>query len=381
MVKVLITADAVGGVWQYSLELAGALGERGFEVTLAVLGPVSPARLSEADVWPNVRVFAHPGKLEWMEDPWRDVAAAGGWLLHLADRFQPDVIHLNGYSHAALPWRVPTVVVAHSCVLSWFAAVRGTAEPDVWNRYRKAVTEGLNAADLVVAPSRAMLESLEANYGPLPRTKVILNGRRPHGFYVDAKEPYILTAGRLWDDAKNIRVLAAVSRNLQWPVFVAGDCQHPDGGAASLDGLQLLGVLDSASLAKWYSRAAIYAHPALYEPFGLTVLEAALSGCALVLSDIPSLREIWGDNAVYADPGDSKAWEVALQSLTRDDARRAQLAQAAGARALELNAATMIEQYLEAYQEAGLHRPCVSLYSVIPFDRIGIMETHTSSGV
>ncbi len=31
--------------------------------------------------------------------------------------------------------------------------------------------------------------------------------------------------------------------------------------------------------------------PARYEPFGLSVLEAALSGCALVLGDIPSLRE------------------------------------------------------------------------------------------
>ena len=46
-------------------------------------------------------------------------------------------------------------------------------------------------------------------------------------------------------------------------------------------------------------RAAIYALPARYEPFGLSILEAALSGCALVIGDIPSLREIWADAALF----------------------------------------------------------------------------------
>jgi glycosyltransferase involved in cell wall biosynthesis len=54
-------------------------------------------------------------------------------------------------------------------------------------------------------------------------------------------------------------------------------------------------------------RAAIYAAPAYYEPFGLSILEAALSGCALVLGDIPSLREVWDDAACWVPPGDDAA--------------------------------------------------------------------------
>ncbi|MEB3829625.1 glycosyltransferase [Phormidium sp. CCY1219] len=61
-------------------------------------------------------------------------------------------------------------------------------------------------------------------------------------------------------------------------------------------------------LSHWYARAAIYAFPARYEPFGLSVLEAALSGCALVLGDIPRLREMWGDAAVFANPDVARRW-------------------------------------------------------------------------
>ena len=59
------------------------------------------------------------------------------------------------------------------------------------------------------------------------------------------------------------------------------------------------------ALARKMAEASIYALPARYEPFGLSALEAALSGCALVLGDIPSLREIWGPAAIYV-PADDK---------------------------------------------------------------------------
>jgi glycosyltransferase involved in cell wall biosynthesis len=60
-----------------------------------------------------------------------------------------------------------------------------------------------------------------------------------------------------------------------------------------------LGRLTPAEVASHMARAGIYAFPALYEPFGLSVLEAAASGCALVLGDIPSLRENWEGAALF----------------------------------------------------------------------------------
>src|SRR5687768_3043359 len=106
--RVLMTADAVGGVWTYAVELCRELDARGTEVTLAVIGPSpSSEQCAEISLLRGTRIVSRPFRLEWMDDPWDDVAAAGEWLLGLAREVQPDVVHLNGYCHATLPWQAP----------------------------------------------------------------------------------------------------------------------------------------------------------------------------------------------------------------------------------------------------------------------------------
>src|SRR5438045_5668342 len=112
-----------------------------------------------------------------MDGCWSDVRRAGDWLLHLATRLRPDVIHLSGYTHADLPWPSPTLVVAPSCVFSWWEAVRRETPPAEWERYKREVTSGLRAAHLVVAPSAAMLGAVERHYGRVDESRVIANGR------------------------------------------------------------------------------------------------------------------------------------------------------------------------------------------------------------
>src|SRR5690606_6363713 len=171
--RVLMTADAVGGVWAYALELARGLTHHGIEVGLATLGPApTAAQRNAVRQLDGVVLWEAPYRLEWMNDPWTDLEAAAHWLLELNASFQPELIHLNGYCHAGLPWNAPVVVVAHSCVLSWWSAVRGTPAPCEWDRYREVVTHGLRSADAVIAPTRAMLNSLRGHYGDLPPARV-----------------------------------------------------------------------------------------------------------------------------------------------------------------------------------------------------------------
>jgi glycosyltransferase involved in cell wall biosynthesis len=242
-------------------------------------------------------------------------------------------------------------MVAHSCVLSWWRAVKGEPAPAEWDRYREAVAEGLRAADLVVAPTLAMLRGLRDDHGPIAPSRVIPNGRDGSLYAPAAKEPTILSAGRLWDEAKNIEALASVAPSLPWPVYVAGDEAHPERGATPFDSVRPLGRLSPAELARWYARTSIYALPARYEPFGLSALEAALSGCALVLGDIPSLREVWGDAAAFVPPGDPRALRSALEGLIRDPTHRLRMAEAARRRALAYSADCMARAYRDAYRE------------------------------
>lgn len=346
-----MTADTVGGVWTYALELTRALAPHGVRVLLAAMGArLSPDQREQTRKLSNVDVIESDFRLEWMDQPWEDVRRAGDWLLDLEASVKPGLVHLNGYAHGAWPWQAPAVVTAHSCVLSWWRAVKGEAAPPEWDRYRAEVTRGLHAADLVIAPSHAMLRALRECYGALPRATVIANGVRAEAFRSGRKEPFVLSAGRLWDEAKNIAALDRVAGWLPWPIRVAGEQRRPDGGCAGADHVELLGRLSCESLAQWYSRAAIYALPARYEPFGLSVLEAALSGCALVLGDIDSLRENWDGAAVFVDPDDTVALRSALTQLIQEPTRREDLARAAFARAARFSAERMADGYLAAYR-------------------------------
>jgi glycosyltransferase involved in cell wall biosynthesis len=116
-----------------------------------------------------------------------------------------------------------------------------------------------------------------------------------------------------------------------------------------LKGVRCLGRLSELEMADWLGRAGIYALPAKYEPFGLSVLEAALSGCALVLGDIPSLRENWDGAALFVEPCDEKAIGDGIKDLTSQSPRRNGLAKIARERALEFDIDLIALRYLDAY--------------------------------
>lgn len=359
---VLMTADAIGGVWTWSLDLARALAPYHIDFVIAVMGsPLSPDQCSDAHQCGNVRVAESNLRLEWMPDAWPDVERAGEWLLELAARTRPQVVHLNGYVHAGLPWNAPVAIMAHSCVLSWWEAVKGTSAPAEYDRYASEVRAGLHAADLVAAPSYAMLAALEHHYGALRGARVIANGRDAALYRRGTKEPFVFAAGRVWDEAKNLVALDTVAPELDWPVLVAGDDLHPDGSHRPLANVCAVGRLTPKQLAGWLARAPIYALPALYEPFGLSVLEAALSGCALVLGDIPSLRENWDDAAIFVHPSDTAQLRAALNALIRNEGLHHSLADRARERAATFTAGQMARAWLEVYQELTRRRellPC-----------------------
>ncbi|HET8549894.1 MAG TPA: glycosyltransferase family 4 protein [Bryobacteraceae bacterium] len=349
----LMTADTVGGIWTYSMELVRGLAGRGTHVTLATMGqPLTAAQWEEARAIPRLEIAESSFRLEWMDEPWSDVDRASDWLLDLATRVCPDVVHINGYAHAGLRWNAPAVCVAHSCVLSWWRAVKREPAPVKYVEYARRVRSALAAADMAVAPSHSMLSCLVEEYGFTGTSVVVPNARSAEFFGPSIKQPFILASGRLWDAAKNIAAVDAVTERLSWPVYVAGDEHHPDGGDTKVGAARRLGRLSGAEMADWFGRASVYVLAARYEPFGLSALEAALCGCALVLGDIPSLREVWGDAALYVHPEDRDGLRETLERVIRSDSLRTDLAARARLRARRYTPQRMVMGYLEVYELA-----------------------------
>jgi glycogen(starch) synthase len=348
--RILMTADTVGGVWTYAMELTRALPEVDF--VIATMGRRATDS-QRAELPRNAKLVESDFKLEWQDDPWRDVDAAGAWLLNLERVTSPDVVHLNGYAHGALPFRAPALVVAHSCVMSWWRAVKGEDAPAEWNTYRERVARGLRGARLVVAPSAWMLGALDEHYEFDTPTKLIYNGRTFTPATGFAHRASVFAAGRLWDEAKNLRAVVDAAPNIEWSVRLAGD-----GGAASPN-VTHLGHLGHEAIARAYGESAIYLFPALYEPFGLSILEAALSGCALILGDIQSLHEIWRDAAVFVPPRNPDSIARVTNEIIANHAFRLELAERARKRARKFTPGRMAYAYRETYAQLAAHPSAV----------------------
>ena len=368
--RVFLTADTVGGVWDHTVTLARELHEAGCPVLLAVLGEPRDERL--AHLPEGVEVTWRPYRLEWMPDAGADVAAAGEWLRRTATLWEAEVVHLNQMAYAVEDFQAPVVVAVHSDVLSWFGEVQGEAAGAEWARYAEWVRLGVAAADAVVTPTAYQSELVHRHYGRAA-DRVIHNGIAPPETRAPrAADPLLLAVGRAWDPAKGARVLdeaLGILGSDAPPAHLLGETVAPHGERFEPRFLVPHGRVERAEVDAWLERATLYVGASLYEPFGLAPLEAAFRGCALVLSDIGSFRELWQGCAAFFRPGDpaslAETLAETLAELCADPGRRARLASAARTRAgRRYTARRMAADYLALYRELRAAHAARTLVSV-----------------
>lgn len=348
--KVLMTADTIGGVWTYAVDLIKALSKFNVHVLLATMGKLPDrSQIDSIRSLPNATLRCSSYKLEWMEDPGSDLNDAQRWIIQLAHDFTPDIIHFNSYAFHGSLFNVPVIMVGHSCVLSWWKSVKNEVAPSGWNAYSEIVRTGLQSANMVVAPSETMMNALNEHYGTFRSWKVIYNGRDPELFYTGKKKKFVFSMGRLWDEAKNISLLAEAAKHINYPVYIAGP-YGKETNTEQYNNIHFLGKLTPQEIACWLSEAMIYVSPALYEPFGLSVLEAAYSGCTLLLANISSLIEIWEDNALYFDMRSPKALAQQINKIMDDESLLQFFARKAGERAKEFDNYRMAKNYFKIYR-------------------------------
>jgi glycosyltransferase involved in cell wall biosynthesis len=103
------------------------------------------------------------------------------------------------------------------------------------------------------------------------------------------------------------------------------------------DHVEFHGWMDNGctSLRELYRRASIFVFPSVAENFPVSLLEAMLSGCAIVATGIDACREVLGDSARLFDPGDTDRLREHLTALTGSTDERERLGDAARRRVLE----------------------------------------------
>ena len=137
--------------------------------------------------------------------------------------------------------------------------------------------------------------------------------------------PYVLGVSSL-DPRKNFRLLMEAApdlRELGLDVAIVGAPHGPVfRGEHEDDLVRFVGYVDDPALVALYRGAFAFVHPARYEGFGLTPLEAMSFGVPVVASDIPVLRETLGSAAAFVNPErSSEVVDVLRTWVERPDER------------------------------------------------------------
>lgn len=356
----LMTADTIGGVWQYALGLAEDLVANGWAVDIALLGPAATPAQRTAAATAGATLIDTDLPLDWLAPSAQAVADTGERIAALATERGATVVQLNQPALAIAEFALPVVAVAHSCVATWWDAVETGPLPADLAWQTDLVARGLERADAVVCPTRAFAATVARRYSLTDTPIAIHNGRRQPAALGDTLGDGVVTAGRLWDRGKNVATLDRAAARLSLPFRAAGATRGPHGEQVTLHHLDALGHIGDAEIAELLSQRPIFASAARYEPFGLAALEAALAGCALVLADIPTFRELWSDVATFVAADDADGFADAIAALAADPARRLARGTAARRRAQDYSPDAMASAMRAIYDRLATGRRAVA---------------------
>ena len=348
---ILISTDTVGGVWSFTVSLVEAMQQYPVKFVIASMGPLpNQHQRRQVEALENAQLESFNGKLEWMDDPWNDLTEEGEWLKSLAAAYQPDLLHFNHYAHASLDFNCPKLLVMHSCVRSWWRAVKKTTAPDYWSRYSALVQKAVLSCNAVVAPSYAVLNAYREEYKGLDNAQVIHNGIYLPEYKAQPKQPFIFSMGRLWDEAKNIKLLLKAAPYINFPIYIAGNREEKAENDLP-ENVHLLGWQDKEQVKDWLSRASLFVLPVKYEPFGLSFLEAGASGCALIGGKVKSLMEVWAEAAFYCETDNVSELATLSNILMKDNLLREEMQQRSSRRSTLYPRNETAKKYFSLYKQ------------------------------
>ncbi len=331
----------VGGPATYARELVAALARAG--------GHDYVVFTDRPDGFAGVECVHVPLASTWHQVTWDHA--------RLPDLLARHGVQLYHGTKNVLPWRlsVPAVVTVHdlavyACPETFARAQRlhfRLTTPRSVRRAARVIADSTHARDDLVArfgldPARVPVVPLAvpASFGVAPPRGAVeaVRARYDLGHRVIACVGTVQPRKRVERVVESFVRAEAAARG--WRLAIAGRLRPgytPSWLGALPPGVRWLGPLDDADLRALYAAAEIAVSASEYEGFGLTVLEAMASGCAVIAPGLTSIPEVAGEGALLVARSDAALLADALVGLLDDAGARAAWSARARGRAAQFS--------------------------------------------
>lgn len=253
-----------------------------------------------------------------------------------------DVVH---YANYAMPKKLPKHIVSAVTVHDLAAFSHKSTLPALYGAYNRfMIKRAIKRADIIFTVSESTKKEILTRFpAAAARTVAVYPGHHdeavgalPPAAYENAaltglvKRKFFLFVGTL-EKRKNLTELVRAYRDLceaypearDFSLVLAG---KPGFGFEEIEALvasapaqadiRLPGFISAGDRQKLYAEAAAFVFPSLLEGFGSPQTEAMAAGLPLILSDIPTSREISGDYGYYYTLGDTAQLCALLKKAT-----------------------------------------------------------------
>jgi len=316
-------------------------------------------------------------KRTFFDDPWSEFFVALDLLL----RVRPDIYIFTAGSR--LPFIKPYLTL---CTVHDFST---QTIPDCYSdqqrhQFINNISTSLKAADHVVAVSnRTKKDAIDFVGLPEDKITVIYHGYNRQIFNINRDQTklsqikkklnisstYIITTGMI-HPKKNLVRLARAFKSVKsagkfdGQLLIVGPDKYKGDeirreikGIDSAGDIIFAGCLPILEMAELIKGAELFVFPALYEGFGLSLLEAMACGIPVVAANAGALPEVADGNVLLVDPYDVEKMSQAMAEALNNSGLRNQLRQGALRRAEQFSWDKAARQYLNLFKELGARKP------------------------
>ena len=324
------------GIGKYTTELASALIKRGsfeyvlfFDKTFSAKAYENFKRLGVECYLVSARYYSFEEQIK---------------LPSGLRKFKLDLVHFLNFN-VPIFYGGKYVVTIHDLIHHRFPGT--SIRTLIWRMgYRIAINRAVSRSRQVIAVSEASKNDIISMLGVSREKVTVVHEAVDASFLTSAQnkpgevltrynisKPYIIWVG-VWRRYKNLEILARsfntlVKSGFDFQLVLAGeeDIHHPEVAAkireiVSNERLIAPGRVSQNDLVSLYAGAEVFVNPSLTEGFGLTSVEAQTLGLPVVASDIPVMREVLGESALYFSPSSEEQLLSRLSVILGDKSVR-----------------------------------------------------------
>ena len=229
--------------------------------------------------------------------------------------------------------------------------------------YKLIITNAIKKAAKIITPSNFVKSQIVKTFRVDPSKIVVTYEAAEEEYFRNSKLPekelFLVYVGNIYPHKNLNRLLDALAilKNVKLTIVCPRDVftKRLEGEIKNrgLDSkVKMLGYQNPKDLADLFKKATAYVFPSLSEGFGIPGLNAMVTGLPVICSNIPTLKEVYQDAALYFDPNDPKDIAIKINEVLTDKKTRTVLVEKGKEQVKKYSWQKMAKETLDVYKSA-----------------------------